>query len=210
MKKYRISLLEMVPPDYYQEGIKRNIFQMLWHKWKWVTLRRMIQDLHGNILDIGCAGGMITAKMQEELPQAHLTGMDLYKKAIKYAKKTYPHILFVVGDAHKLPWPSDYFDAVVATETLEHLHNPKKAVQEIYRVLKPKGLFIVGQDTDNLLFRAIWSIWVHMKGKVWHGVHVSCMSPKEISSLLTECRFKIQKKVMSHAGLEVFFRTIKD
>ena len=210
IKKYNISLLETVPPDYYETGMRTNILQKIWHTWKWKTLEGLLDGVSGNILDIGCAGGMLTAKMQQELPQAHLTGIDLYKKAIAYAKKKYPHIQFIIGDAHKLPFPPSTFEAVIATESLEHLHDPKKTVMEIYRVLKSKGMFIAGQDTNNYPFRVIWWVWTRMKGKVWHGVHVSCMNPNKLSRLLTDCGFTIQKKVVSHLGLEVFFRAIKE
>lgn len=46
-------------------------------------------------------------------------------------------------DVHNINWQSNYFDVVIATEVLEHLYNPQKAIDEIYRVLKPGGICIV-------------------------------------------------------------------
>lgn len=45
----------------------------------------------------------------------------------------------VVGDAHCLPFKDACFDAVVAFNVFEHLHDPIQAAQEIFRVLKPGG-----------------------------------------------------------------------
>ncbi len=42
-------------------------------------------------------------------------------------------------DLHEIKWQSNYFDTVIATEVLEHLHDPEKAIREIYRVLKKGG-----------------------------------------------------------------------
>ncbi|MDR3622072.1 MAG: methyltransferase domain-containing protein [Paludisphaera borealis] len=49
----------------------------------------------------------------------------------------------VVGDAHKLPFASESFDAVVTFNTFEHLINPNVAANEIHRVLKPGGRLIL-------------------------------------------------------------------
>ncbi len=60
----------------------------------------------------------------------------------------------VVGDAHALPFPDGSFDGVVCTGTLEHLRDPRKAVGELFRVLRPGGLahidvpFIQGYHPD--------------------------------------------------------------
>lgn len=49
----------------------------------------------------------------------------------------------IVSDVQKIEWESEYFDTVIATETLEHVCNPQKAINEIHRILKPNGVCIV-------------------------------------------------------------------
>jgi len=49
----------------------------------------------------------------------------------------------IIADIHVLPFSACYFDACVLTEVLEHLQNPQKAVDEIYRVLKERGRLIL-------------------------------------------------------------------
>lgn len=46
----------------------------------------------------------------------------------------------VIADAHDLPFSSGSFDAVVAQAVLEHVVDPYRCVDEMYRVLKPDGL----------------------------------------------------------------------
>lgn len=49
----------------------------------------------------------------------------------------------VVGDVHSLPFKNDSFDAVLATEVLEHLIEPQHAINEMKRVLKGGGKLIL-------------------------------------------------------------------
>jgi len=46
-------------------------------------------------------------------------------------------------DIHNIKWKDDYFDTVIATEVLEHIHNPQKAIKEIHRILKKDGICIL-------------------------------------------------------------------
>ena len=49
----------------------------------------------------------------------------------------------VICDAHDLPFKDSTFDAVVCTAVLEHVIDPYRCVDEIYRVLKSKGIIYV-------------------------------------------------------------------
>jgi SAM-dependent methyltransferase len=45
----------------------------------------------------------------------------------------------IVGDIHDLPLPDDSVDAIVCSSVIEHVENPIRAMEEVYRVLKPGG-----------------------------------------------------------------------
>jgi len=45
----------------------------------------------------------------------------------------------IVGDAHILPFADETFDGIICTSVLEHVWNPVKVVNEIYRILKKGG-----------------------------------------------------------------------
>lgn len=49
----------------------------------------------------------------------------------------------VIGDIHKMPFQDNEFKAILCTEVLEHLYDPKKAIEEMKRILKPGGKLIL-------------------------------------------------------------------
>ncbi len=49
----------------------------------------------------------------------------------------------VFCDAHWLPFAAGDFDSVLCTEVLEHLREPRRAMSEIYRVLRPDGSLLL-------------------------------------------------------------------
>ncbi len=52
--------------------------------------------------------------------------------------------LDIAGDIYSLPFASNTFDALLNVDVLEHLNEPKNALQEFNRVLKPRGrLFLI-------------------------------------------------------------------
>ncbi len=46
-------------------------------------------------------------------------------------------------DLHDIRWQANYFDTIIATEVLEHLQEPQKAINEIHRILKANGACIL-------------------------------------------------------------------
>lgn len=202
------EIWEQVPPDYYQTGVKNNIFQWIWHTWKWNSMQNLLKDLNTKplkILDIGCASGYLTSQIASFFPTAEVFGVDSYKRAIEFGQTIYPNIKFKFADAHKLPFDDQTFDLITCIETLEHLEDPKGGIKEIYRCLKNDGNVLIGQDTDNLAFKIIWQIWIRSVGKVWNNSHIHPNGPKALEQLAKACGFKIIQKKFSHFGLEVFF-----
>jgi len=212
MKKKSSKILKeiwkQVPPDYYQKGVKENLFQKIWHTKKWNSMEFFFKRLSKKplaILDIGCASGYLTSQIASFFSSSKIFGVDSYKDAVEFGKRTYPKIQFKYADAHKLPFKNEVFDLITCIETLEHLENPKGAVSEIYRCLKTNGKALIGQDTDNWLFKIIWVVWTRTRGKVWQDSHLHPYGPNYLEDLIKSCGFKIVDRKFSHLGMEVFF-----
>lgn len=204
------EILNQVPANYYDQGVKTNLFQKYWHQKKWRTLKKFLKgSANGHLLDIGCADGTTTFQIHKYFPNLKITGLDYYREAIVFARRTKPQIKFVIGDVHKLPFRNRSFDIVSAIETLEHLQNPKQALSEIYRVLKPKGYLVVVQDTNSLLFRFVWWLWTKWKGSVWEDSHINCVRPVELFKILKKSGFEIKEVKYSNLKMEIFIKSQK-
>jgi len=92
----------------------------------------------GILLDLGCGGKpyeIIFSDIVEEY-----IGIDLppTKTSNKQIKKP-----DVYGSALKLPFKSESFDTILCTQVLEHVPEPKKLLEEAFRVLKGDGYLIM-------------------------------------------------------------------
>ncbi len=198
-----------VPSKYYEEGIRRNFFQKLWHNRKWMVLKETVEGKPGTVLDVGCASGWLTARMAKILPEAKITGLDVSQKMIRYARKKHPGINFICADAHKLPFPDKSFDLIVCTETLEHVVDPLGVLLEIRRCLSPKGQVIISMDTGSRLFNLAWLFWLRAKGRVWQGAHLHKFNMAKLKSLFKKASFRIIKQRTSHLGMAATFKLMK-
>lgn len=194
-----------VPTNYYDLGIAKNPLQRAWHTQKISQVAKLLPKDPKKVLDVGCSSGVLTAEIAKALRRSKVTGLDSYRKAIIFARSKYPHIAFIVGDAHKLPFKNKVFDLVICTETLEHLVDPAKALLEIRRVLVPDGRAIISMDSGSLLFKIIWFFWTKTKGQVWRDAHLHEFNAKILEDLIKSCGFKITKKTTSHFGMAVTF-----
>ncbi len=206
MKDYFYSIWSQVPVDYYQVGIRNNFFQKIWHTRKIFLAKQIIKKLQfSSCLDVGCASGYMVAQVAKEFPNAKYFGVDIYDKAIEYAKTKYPNIKFKIASSEKLPFKNETFDLILFYETIEHVRNPKNTLKEIQRVLKKNGTLILTMDSGSFLFRVIWWIWENTTGKVWRGAHLHPFTHKGLEKLIVYSKYKIKRKFFSHLGMEVTF-----
>ncbi|KAL5610632.1 hypothetical protein FOBRF1_006749 [Fusarium oxysporum] len=119
------------------------------------------------VLDVGCGIGG-PAREIVKFTGAHITGINItgyqVQRATHYAQKEgLSHLLdFVQGDFMKLPFPDNSFDAIYAIEATVHAPSLQAVYGEIFRVLKPGGVFGVYEwlmtdafDETNLEHRQI-------------------------------------------------------
>ncbi len=178
------ELHKNVPPDWYYQSIKRNLFQRYWHQRRFSEVTKLIEENpKAKILDIGSADGVFTKVILEKSNAREIIGIDVLSSSVKWAnnhwKKDKSQLKFRLGDAHKLTFAANTFDAVFALEVLEHVFEPEKVFIEIKRVLKKGGYAIFLVPTDNFLFKIIWGfVTKFWWAKIWTDCHVQSFSQK--------------------------------
>ncbi len=99
------------------------------------------------VLDLGFGTGRHTIWLAEKGFEVY--GIDISRKGKEITEKkikerNLKNVYLKTADMHDIPFDKDFFDAVIATYVLEHntLSDLKKAISEVYRVTKPKGIII--------------------------------------------------------------------
>ncbi len=74
-----------------------------------------------------------------------IIGIDISQKMIEKAKgKNITNAKFLIRSSEKLSFANESIENVFAITSIEFLENQEKGIEEIYRVLKPKGYFLIG------------------------------------------------------------------
>ena len=100
------------------------------------------------MLDIGCGGGATLQRLLKRSKNGKVYGIDISEKSVTKAKKVNAEVLdkqvFVCqGSAEKLPYEDGEFNLVTAVETVYFWPDLPDCLQEVKRVLKPRGKFVI-------------------------------------------------------------------
>ena len=145
------------------------------------------------IMEVGCGGGSGVLDLLEAAPESHVLGIDFSETSIELAKKVCAEKLgkgadLQLADVTDLPFENDSFDLVTAVETI-YFWNPAQAgADEVFRVLKPGGVFVVMNDG---YLPSILDEWMEIKGYFY------LFRPEELEALLKKAGFS---KVDIHYG----------
>ncbi len=97
---------------------------------------------HNNVIDLCCGTGDLSGIVKKIFPHACITGIDFSERMLMIAKSKHPDIRFMQGDVTNLPYEDNFFDFVIMGFGLRNILNAEKAVEEVYRILKPNGKFL--------------------------------------------------------------------
>lgn len=134
--------------------------------WWHIAKRRVILSLLGSLisgkkslkfLDVGCGTGM----MLEELSSyGDVYGVDGSSEALTYCKKRGFDEVVLANLVKPWPFKDSSFNVVTMLDVLEHLKRDDYALCELYRVLKPSGLFFLTVPA----YPFFWTYWDEILG----------------------------------------------
>jgi dolichol-phosphate mannosyltransferase len=143
-----------------QKWWKRSIAKTVW---RWIPSS-------STMLDIGCG----TSPIITQYPNA--IGIDTNSQKLRFMRKLLPKQKFLKAkEGCSLKFNSNSFDYVICIEVLEHLKNPDRMIQEIARVLKPKGQTILATPDYNRLWWYIAEFFTPTREQ-----HISKFSRKKL------------------------------
>jgi len=109
--------------------------------WRIATVRAVAPQSGERILDL--AAGTGTSSVALSHTGAKVIAVDFSPGMIEEGRRKHKNIEFVQADIEKLPFGDDEFDAVTISFGLRNVNDPKAALAEMYRVLKPGGRLVI-------------------------------------------------------------------
>src|SRR6202051_2382068 len=100
----------------------------------------------GSVLDVACGPGILSAAIAKTARQVvafDLTPQMLKKAAQRCSEAGVDNVTFREGNAAELPFADAAFDAVVTRLSVPHFDRPSRVIEEIFRVLRPGGSFVI-------------------------------------------------------------------
>jgi ubiquinone/menaquinone biosynthesis C-methylase UbiE len=105
---------------------------------------------NSTVLDVGCGTGDFVRYLEEHRPDCEISACDFSTAAIQHAASKSPNISFAVVDILNLSeYYSNKFDFVICFETIEHITEPQKLIDEMTSITKQNGIMIITTPYDN-------------------------------------------------------------
>lgn len=130
------------------DGLNRVISLGIDMKWRKKVVALVTEKKPETILDIATGTGDLVIMMSNTSAKK-IIGLDISAGMLEVGKqkieeKKLSHkIEMVLGDSENMPYPDNYFDAITVSFGIRNFETLEKGLAEIYRVLKPNGIFVI-------------------------------------------------------------------
>ena len=178
---------------YYQSNMDRRLVakkKMKLRNIQYYNDRGLIQKYisKGSVLDVGCGGGYFLSKFSKNFKK---TGLDIDSRSAEVGRKKFK--IKIINKNLGNEKLRNKFDLIIFRGVIEHLYDPKKAIQRASNLLKRKG-YLYFCATPNV---QSFSAWLYRsKWNLWHPVqHINIFSVETLWKLCGKNKFnKIDEK----------------
>ena len=119
----------------------------------------------GLAADLGCGPGLLVVELARRVPGLRVVGVDLSPEMlVQGAEHARAHgveecVSFRLGDVERLPFDDGSLDLVLSTLSLHHWGDPLVSLNEIARVLRPGGAFLIVDVRRDMSLPAYMVVW---------------------------------------------------
>jgi SAM-dependent methyltransferase len=170
---------------------------------EWVEVHLLAEGLElagSRVLDMGAGLGFDSHRLT--MKGADVTALEFSPVLAEAGAQNFPHIRWIGGFSHCLPFKSASFDAVFCNAALHHMRDIPAAISEALRVLKPGGVLITTCDSfrpSNSADDAELDIF-NAEPSVLMGVNEGVPRFSEF--------FAAQRRHLDRLGIEVYTHTL--
>ena len=191
-----LPILKLFGKKFYETKVVPKLLTILCNtKPNHYQRQKIVPLATGDVVEIGVGPGL-NLQYYNTTNVNKVIGIDpsdeLNKNAKKNANKVNLDIEFNLSSAESIDLPTSSVDSVVCTFSLCSIPDPKKALNEIYRILKPGGKYFfcehgISPDFFTKVFQNVTNIFYP---KLSGGCHAN----RDIPKLITDSGLKIDEK----------------
>lgn len=184
------KLNKYIPKEYYFWSSISPYYVPLFGIFFWKRLKKIIKTIlkiqesagqkFKNILDIGCGISFFSINMGINNPDVNIKGIDILeewqnKYIEKIVLKFYKNFNMITHDIQtKTHFPAEHFDLIIALDVLEHVRNLESTIDEIKRILKKNGKFVITVPVESIIFQYMREIYTRISKRMvcndhWKG-----------------------------------------
>lgn len=144
----------------------------------------------GRFLDVGCGNGAYDAYVIADYPRWEFYGVEPSRASALLAKKI-PRFSVFNGFLEHAEYQSDFFDVILMSHSLEHTFNPKKTIEEAFRILRKGGRLIIKVPNFACPSRRFFgTYWYHLDAPR----HLFHFTVEVLTAILKNAGFTIESK----------------
>lgn len=156
-----------------------------------------------NILEIGCACGATLLELENRYPNSRLYGIDMDKDAIKISESYYETKCMNIEN-EEFNYSNNHFDYILIGDVLEHLIEPEKVLNKIYKILNNKGRLITSipnvMHYSNVI-NLLQGNWTYEDAGLLDRTHLRFYTKKEIIKMFSNQDYIVESmmaKIVYH------------
>ena len=182
-------------------AIPRDYDSATSHRYHLELLPHLMNSLAGlpagaRVLDAGCGNGFISGELLKR--GFRVFGIDVSESGIDICRREYPAGQFEVAsicDPDIKRVTGDDFDAIVASEVVEHLYSPAAFFDNGHRLLKDSGILVLSTPYHGYLKNLLLSLGGKMEAhfQAGHeGGHIKFWSRRSLANALQAHGFRVK------------------
>ena len=183
--------------------------------WKLLQTNQIIKAgiTHGLALEIGPGPGYLGLEWLKKTNETDLMLLEISPDMITIAKKNIREygfenrVKYILGNALLMPFNDNTFNGLFTSASLHEWEHPKKALNEIYRILKPGGRFCITDLRRDMNPVVKWVMKIMIKEKELKSGLISSINAaytiEEGKLILDKSNFSDYKITQSAFGLDI-------